>query len=426
MPAPRSLFTLIVHRLASSLRWPIDNKETRMLNFIKLERRWVMRTRWLFAAATGLLALGATAQPVQGITDTEILLGSITDVSGPVASVGGPHRDGMTLAVEEINAAGGVHGRKIRVIIEDSGYDPKKAVLAAQKLLTQDKVFALIGTLGSAMVQATTPLSTERNVPVLFPMASTEATFLPLSPLKFGLLALGTDSMRVGAKYFYDQLGKRRFGIIYQDDETGQVNLRAAEEQLKVHGLTLIERTSHKRGETNFSAQVARLKAANVDAVLLGINPREAAAFAVEAQTQAWKVEMMLSNATVASVVTLAAGAADGMYGTSAFVGMSQDSSPPYDALLQRFKTRFGRDVTDGVNFGYVSMMLFAEGARNAGQNLTAASMAQGLEKVKNFKTVFDTAPMGYSVESHAPARTAYLFQVKGGRWKVIGGPSAY
>ncbi len=397
-----------------------------MLKLLPLPRPIAALLRGLLASTATLVAMGAAAQAVQGVTDTEILIGSITDLSGPVASVGGPHRDGMTLAMEDINAAGGIHGRKIRVLVEDSGYDPKKAVLAAQKLLTQDKVFTLIGTLGSAMVQATSPGALERNVPVLFPMASTESTYLPLSPLKFGLLALGTDAMRVGTRYFHDKLGKRRFGIVYQDDETGQTNLRAAEEQLKVHGLSLLERASHKRGETNFSAQVSRLKAANLDAVLLGINPREAAAFAIEMRTQGWKVDTMLSNATTAAVIALAAGAAEGMYGTNAFVGMAQDPSPAYDALLQRFKARFGRDVTDGVNFGYVSIMLFAEGAKNAGRNLNATTLAQGLEKVRDFKTAFETVPMSYSADSHGPARTALVFQAQNGKWKVIGGPLGY
>lgn len=397
-----------------------------MLNFSPSLRPFAAMRRVLLAATAALLAFGAHAQPVQGVTDTEILIGSITDLSGPVASVGGPHRDGMILAVDDINAAGGIHGRKIRLVVEDSGYDPKKGVLAAQKLLTQDKVFALIGTLGSAMVQATSPAALERNVPTLFPMASTEASFTPHSPLKFGLLGLGTDSARVATKYVVETLGRRKVGVIYQDDETGLTYLRAIEAQLKVHGLALVERTSHKRGETNFSTQVSRLKAANVDGVMLGINPREAAAFAVEARTQGWKVDMMLPNATVQPVITLAAGAAEGMYGTNAFAGMSQESSPAYDALLARFKARFGRDVTDGVNFGYVSMMLFAEGAKNAGRTLTATTLAQGLEKVRDFKTVFETVPMGFSPESHAPARTAFIFQVQGPKWKVVGGPVGY
>ncbi len=70
--------------------------------------------------------------------------------------------------------------------------------------------------------------------------------------------------------------------------------------------------------------------------------------------------------------------------------------------------------------------MLFAEGARNAGRNLTPQALAQGLEKVKNFKTTFETVPISYGPDNHAPPRTALVFQVQGNRWKVIDGPLGY
>ncbi|MDO8595975.1 MAG: ABC transporter substrate-binding protein, partial [Sulfuricaulis sp.] len=94
------------------------------------------KLRWFLAAGATVLAVGAVhAQVVQGVTDTEILLGSHVDLSGPIASVGVPVRDGLLFAAAEVNAAGGIHGRKLRILVEDNGYDPKKAVLVTQKLL---------------------------------------------------------------------------------------------------------------------------------------------------------------------------------------------------------------------------------------------------------------------------------------------------
>ncbi|HHY51076.1 MAG TPA: ABC transporter substrate-binding protein, partial [Alphaproteobacteria bacterium] len=382
--------------------------------------------RWCAIASLAAAAAGVSAQAVQGVTDAEIVIGSITDLSGPVASVGAPHRDGMLLAAEEINAAGGIHGRKLRIVVEDSSYDPKKAVLAAQKLLTQDKVFALIGTLGSAAVQSTQNLALDRNVPNLFPMASSEISYLPYHPLKFGIFPPSSEHMRVVVKYAHDRLNKRRFAIIYQDDETGQAAMRAAEAQLKVHGLTPVEKTSHKRGDTSFSSQVSRMKAANPDIVLLGVNPREAAAIAAETRTQGWPVDIILYTGATAAVTALGGKAAEGMYGANGFVGMAQQASPAYQAISERFKARFGRDMADGVNFGYATVMLFAEGAKNAGRDLTPLSFSQGLEKVKDFRTVFEAAPVSYAPNDHAPPKDAYIFQVKSGKWTMIDGPMSY
>ncbi|HPO20981.1 MAG TPA: ABC transporter substrate-binding protein, partial [Rubrivivax sp.] len=91
------------------------------------------------AAALSLLAGAAQAQ--QGVSKDEILVGTIQDLSGPVAGFGKAVRQGMLLRIDEINEQGGINGRKLKLVAEDNGYDPKKAVLAAQKLVNQDKVF---------------------------------------------------------------------------------------------------------------------------------------------------------------------------------------------------------------------------------------------------------------------------------------------
>lgn len=209
--------------------------------------------------AGGTLALGAgsaPAQGTQGVSDTEIVIGTHQDLSGPVAALGVPLRDGMLLAVDEINAAGGIHGRKLRLIVEDSGFDPKKAVLATQKMLTQDKVFAMVATLGSATTQASMPSVLERGVPLLFSGTPADFTYAPFHKLKFGLSSPYGEQVRAQVRWAVEKLGKKKFGILYQDDETGQNVLRATEEQLKVHGLALVERASYKRGAIDFSSQI--------------------------------------------------------------------------------------------------------------------------------------------------------------------------
>ena len=111
--------------------------------------------------AAALLALAGTAaqaQATQGISKTEIVLGSIQDLSGPIAGFGKQVRQGMLLRVEELNEQGGVNGRKIKLLIEDSAYDPKKAVLAAQKLVNQDKIFAMVAHIGTATNNAAMPV----------------------------------------------------------------------------------------------------------------------------------------------------------------------------------------------------------------------------------------------------------------------------
>ena len=110
------------------------------------------------ACAMALAAPTAQAQESQGVSKTEITLGSIQDLSGPLAGFGKQLRNGMMLRVNEVNEQGGVHGRKINLLVEDSGYDPKKAVLAAQKLVNQNKIFMMVGHLGTAQNLAAMPV----------------------------------------------------------------------------------------------------------------------------------------------------------------------------------------------------------------------------------------------------------------------------
>ena len=99
----------------------------------------------LALAALSIASTIASAQAqTQGVSKTEIVIGSIQDLSGPIASLGKQVRGGMQLRVDEINEQGGIHGRKLKLMVEDSGYDPKRAVLAAQKLVNQDKVFVMV------------------------------------------------------------------------------------------------------------------------------------------------------------------------------------------------------------------------------------------------------------------------------------------
>ena len=113
------------------------------------------------------VALAQTKTTNQGITDTEIVVGTHQDLSGPIKGWGVSVANGMKMATDEINAAGGVQGRKIRLIIEDSGYDPKRAVLDTQKLIEKDQVFSMIGAMGSPTVLAAQDIVLDAGVRTL-------------------------------------------------------------------------------------------------------------------------------------------------------------------------------------------------------------------------------------------------------------------
>src|SRR5207249_3877448 len=157
-------------------------------------------------ALTHLPAAAQTKITNQGISADEIVIGTHQDLSGPIKFWGVPVSNGMKMAVEEINAAGGINGRKIKLVIEDSGYDPKRAVLASQKMVERDKVFAMVGPMGSPTVLASQDVLFDAGVLQLFPLTAAEFTFKfdpakPQERLKFNNLLPYVESTRAAVKY---------------------------------------------------------------------------------------------------------------------------------------------------------------------------------------------------------------------------------
>ena len=155
-----------------------------------------MKFRSTLALAVLTLSAGYSMAQQQGISKSEILLGTIQDLSGPLAGYGKQARNGMLLRIDMINEQGGIHGRKLKLLVEDSGYDPKKAVLAAQKLVNQDKIFLMAGNLGTEQTLAAMPVQFDMNVISFFPLSPAREIYEPCHKLKYAFVAPYFDQMR--------------------------------------------------------------------------------------------------------------------------------------------------------------------------------------------------------------------------------------
>ena len=194
----------------------------------------------MILAAGASLCVSAAAQEIRGVTPPEIRIRTQDDLSGPIVFWGQPMRNGKIMRVEEQNARGGVHGRKLVLIGEDNAYDPKKGVLAAQKLIQQDKVFAIVGVLGTPIAMATMPIVLEAGVPFMYPGTNHRAMFEPFNKLKFSMAAPYDHQMRTAVQHLIEKHGKKRIAILFQDDEFGKELREAAEAQAKASGVPIV------------------------------------------------------------------------------------------------------------------------------------------------------------------------------------------
>ena len=238
--------------------------------------------------ALAALALAATVSHAQqqGVSKDEITVGSILDLSGPLAGFGKQIRMGMLLAVDEINEQSGINGRKLKLLIEDDSYDPKKAVLAAQKLVNQDKIFIMLGHLGTAQNMAAMPVQFEKNVPNFFPITAAREMYEPFHRLKYSFAATYYDQMRVVVPKMVKEKGVKKVCTIYQDDDFGLEVLRGGEEGLKSINMEFAEKTSFKRGATDFSSQVSKMQSSGCEMVVLA--PSSARPLAPSAPPASW------------------------------------------------------------------------------------------------------------------------------------------
>src|SRR5581483_11482028 len=285
-----------------------------------------LRALGLAVSALALTLTPAIAQTKvtnEGISASEIVIGTHQDLSGPIKGWGVPVSNGMKMAVDEINTAGGIQGRKIKLIVEDSGYDPKKAVLASQKLIERDKIFAMVGPMGSPTVLAAQDILFDAGVLQLFPLTAAEFTFKfdpakPQERLKFNNLLPYVESTRAAIKYMVDWKHFQKPCIMHQDDEYGKNVLDGFNQQLDAMKLKAASVTSYKRGASDFSAQVAKMKADGCDMVVLGTILRETIGAMGEAKKLGWDVTFLGATPTnVLEVPLLGKEAVEGLYAAS-------------------------------------------------------------------------------------------------------------
>lgn len=370
--------------------------------------------------AAGLAAAPAAAQ-TQGVAPGQITLGTIQDLSGPLAAYGKQARNGLQMYVDELNGRGGIHGRQLRLIVEDSAYDPRKALLAAQKLVNSDRIFAMLGHVGTAQNMAALPVLLERNVPNFMPLSLAREMYLPPVPLKLSLFASYYDQVRTVVPEIIRERSLKRICIVYQDDEFGLEVMRGGEAALAAVGQAYVERTTYKRGATEFSSQVARLKAANCDLVLMGTVIRETVGVLTEARKIGFEAVFVGTNASYTHLIPQLGGpAAEGFYSmmTTAHP-YPDDTRPEIRDWAARYTARFGEPPTVFSAYGWQIADGFAQAASKAGRDLTVASFIQAAETNPPVQTLFEARPCAFTPQNRLCNNEVRLSQVRNGRWVV-------
>jgi branched-chain amino acid transport system substrate-binding protein len=377
--------------------------------------------RILATASLSLIAAGAMADTQRGVTDTEILVGTITDLSGVTAVQAVNNANAVRLAFDEVNEKGGINGRKIHYIVEDSQYQVPRAVQAMNKLLNSDGVFFTIEDGGTPMNNATFPMAIEKNVPKLLPLSAARSMYEPFNRLKFSQYSSYVDQMRAGVKYFVEQRGKKAVCAMYQDTDFGKDVLAGAQLQTEAMGMKIVATTAHKPTDTDFTAAVAKLREANCDLIAMGTIVRDSTLIIATVKKVGWNVDLLGQVASYDTAIAEApGGVAEGFYSMSpSLYAYPDDPRPEIKAFTQKYKAKYGVDVNYLGEMGYTSAQIAIEALRHAGRDLTVDSLVKAMEGIQDFHDLFG-GTYSFSPTNHHGATAAFLSVVHNGRWEPV------
>jgi branched-chain amino acid transport system substrate-binding protein len=362
-------------------------------------------------ATAGRTPTGAT----QGVTDTEIRIGTLLPLSGsPTAAWGVALSKGMKAYFDYINDQGGIYGRKIKFFVEDNQYTGPVALEAAHKLVEQDGVFIVQGSLGTAAHMAVYKYLEEHNI-IDYSILTGMSTWTdPVVPTRFCALVDYVTEGRIFAKYIYDNYDGKKIGILAQNDDYGKEGETGIREGLKEQGANIdVVVEYYNEIQSDMTAQVQRLRNDNVDLLVFWGSPVQAGSmFKVSRETLNWHVPVMLNSVSAMDIVA-ALGGYDNVEGsvTAIFGRQSWETDIPFIAELKQILTQYAPDVKwDSTVYGG---MLVSAGTvttlKGAGRDLTVDSFVASAEAECKYMAETALVPASMSPTDHRPTQAEVM-----------------
>ena len=228
--------------------------------------QWAVR---LLGLAMAAIVGFSTAWAENGVAPDRIILGQAAALDGPAAALGQGMREGLLAAFAEANKAGGIKGRRIDLISVDDGYDPNRAIVTAKKLINEDKVFALVGSVGTPTSAAVQPIATEAGVPFIGAFTGAEFLRTPYKPGVVNVRASYFQETETMVEHLTRDLGVTRIAIFYQDDAFGQAGLAGVKLALDRRKMALVAEGTYERNTTAVKRALLSIRSGRPEAVIM-------------------------------------------------------------------------------------------------------------------------------------------------------------
>lgn len=377
------------------------------------------------AIAAGALALGLSqaAAQTQGVSATEVVIGSVNDLSGIFAAVGVPAINGAQLRIDQANAAGGVHGRQIKFVVEDHGYQLPKATQGYNKLVNRDQVFAMILSLGTPHNLAGFQIMDPKGIFNINPLtAAREMLPEPAAPNKFTAFSSYYDQTTAGMKYLAKEYGLTKVCTMYLPTDFGIEISTATKERAADAGMTFVSETTHKPDEQDFVGAVQKLKADGCQVVTMALGVRAGITVVGTAKQLGWTDVKFLATSAgfLEAVAAVPGGVTDGLYAAAGWVDLQARKDNPVPAkFIADYTAKYGQPATGFAMLGYSTADTLVRALEAAGKDLTQDSFRKAMESLDYQDELLDTQ-MKYTAENHQGANTVTISVAKGGIWNLV------
>ena len=364
--------------------------------------------RFLLALAAATAAL--TAQET-------IKIGEYASLTGKEASFGQQSHKGLTLAIEEINAAGGALGRKLELFTEDNQTKPGESATAAKKLISRNKVVALIGEVASGRSLEAAPIAQAAKIPMIAP-AATNPKVTQTGNYIFRVCFIDPFQGTVMAKFAQNDLKAKRVAILFSVSNAYSVGLaKFFKETFVANGGLVVSEKNFSEGDKDFRAQLTAVKAANVDAIFVPSYYTEAALIARQARDLGLTVPLLGGDGWVADqLLEIGGDALNGCYYSTHFSPENQD--PVVQAFVKKFKARWGANENPDAfaALGYDAAFVLVDAIKRAGTT-DGPKLRDALAATKNFAGVTGVTNIDANRDASKPAA---IIAIKGGKLEFL------